>query len=1712
MEQPQPKDFRVEEYLPFLDPLISEWFNSKYNSLTEPQKKAIPLIHNRENVLVSSPTGTGKTLTGFLAIINELLCLSRKGELEDRIYCLYISPLKALANDINKNLNTPLGEIYDLSEGQGEKLPRIRTAVRSGDTPQNERQKMLRKPPHILITTPESFSLALSAPKFREKLQDLRWVIIDEIHEISATKRGSLLGANLERLAWVNKDFIRIGLSATQAPLEVIGNYLCGYENREPRDFKIIEVDTKKFLDLKTITPVNDLTKTSYEVANDRMYEILAEMVNDHKTTLIFTNTRSGTEHVAMRLKARGIESIEAHHSSLGKDTRLEVENKLKNGELKCVITSTSLELGIDIGYIDLVVQIGSPKSVSKGLQRIGRSGHNINDLSKGRFLVFDLDDLMECSVLTKAAFDREIDRVVIPTNSLDVLSQVIVGMSLEKPWKVSEAYEVITNSYSFHDLPFEDFMDTINYLSGKIEDNVIYSKIWYDEDEKTFGKKKSTRMIYFMNIGTIPEEADYQVISEKGRHLGQLSDKFVERLKQGDIFVLGAKTYLFQRSMRNRVYVKDATGMRPTVPSWTGEMLPRSYDLGVLIGKFRKEALKRIEAGENIKGWLMENYRLDENGANSMISYIRTQAKFDVPTDDHLLVEGYTDSSGLYSAIFHIPLGRRVNDALSRAYGQAISNAFSLNTRITITDDGFVLTTQRKIPLKEIVPLISSRNFSEIVARSIANTEVFKQRFRHCAARSLMVLRKYKGYDISVVRQQLRSDKLLKTLESMKGFPVIKETYHEIMNDMMDVPRAGKYIEKVVETGNYKILDYRSETSPFSYGLILAGVSDMVLMEDRSKLLKELQGRILDKIYGSQEIRFLIQDQASVDNYFKSKVPAVSDIDSYVEFTEHFLVFDPFRNRFNSPFPYSQVGVSDLTEILVDDDTIVSAYVRGSTWTHIDHYPVVRKLFFSTPKLDNATQEVYDACDGLTFNELKRHLEMEENLLRDSLNRLESWYMVRRKLKNGIAAYIQNDLYTEDTDMEEAARIALLLVIGSYGPLTMDELSIRLPADQSVISKALEKLVQSGDVVNDYVTPVFAKQYILKSDLDALLGRGESNDLDLRVIDFSSPVESVEEYFDRFGFAYSISNIRSRVGNFDEKELAALLDSGKIHYGRFIKHRLSYVSHWLYAALYDLRHEAFKEEELSALSLIEKGHYTEDELAERTGQPLKVVRQIIRNLEYRFSIRRESDGHFTVLGGSREPSDEKSAILSLLEKYGPVSKRELEHTFWVYLEKAIKQSGSTPVYIRSDLYYGKREFRGNEASSAIVPVSDPMEMYLGRKYLNEIDYNSVFVSGGKEEASLTVKSSNDVLWISDLVGSISNPRAFFETVMWTARSNSCTEIFMESVPENVLPYAKEFGFSENGGALMYGDAEILELSEDSLFSFAIAYAQRNSEPIVFEKLKEFSLGIRNEIEASYMGLRNALLRNYFQSKLLFNFSGPYGTQAMATLETISVYRAIRGRELSDGDQRVVHAIMELGGATESEIISVLRKDILGVRATLKSLYDDCVIAKDSDRRYVFVQEKYKRSEAIDVVAKSLLKNFGFLDAKRYEDVTGREVDDTFRKVMAALISSGKAVKGIIPGLQRMFYVNPQVLKYRGKESRVIIPKDIIILYFQDYIKSQLGSTNLYIFAQEGKIVAGFSARKSLKTLKVSKVIGDRSYRDRMRKEMNEFGFAISFA
>ncbi|MDP7323518.1 MAG: DEAD/DEAH box helicase, partial [Candidatus Woesearchaeota archaeon] len=495
-----------------LHPLVKKWFFGRFKSFSLPQLHGVMEIHSRNNILVSAPTGATKTLTGFLSILNELIDSAEKGILEDRIYCVYISPLKALNNDIAKNLVEPLKEMEEIA---GKELG-IRVGVRTGDTTQYEKAKMSKKPPHILITTPESLAILLTTIKFKDHMKKVEWCIIDEVHALAENKRGVYLSLSMERLQKLSGHMARIGLSATVAPLEEVAQYLVGSK----RDCIIVDVQFIKDLDLKVVSPVSDFINVSHEELHQKLYDLIDKMIQKHKTTLIFTNTRSATERVVHHLKEKFpkkyTENIGAHHSSLSKEHRLQIENNLRDGKLKVVVCSTSLELGIDIGFIDLVILLSSPKSVARALQRVGRAGHQLHATAKGRLIVMDRDDLVECSVLLKSGVEKKIDRLHIPCNCLDVLAQQIYGIAISDKTHIDDIFKMIKKSYCYRDLTSKDFMAVIDYLSGKhvsLEDRHIYAKIWYDEETKMIGRKgKMARVIYMTNVGTIPDETSVLV------------------------------------------------------------------------------------------------------------------------------------------------------------------------------------------------------------------------------------------------------------------------------------------------------------------------------------------------------------------------------------------------------------------------------------------------------------------------------------------------------------------------------------------------------------------------------------------------------------------------------------------------------------------------------------------------------------------------------------------------------------------------------------------------------------------------------------------------------------------------------------------------------------------------------------------------------------------------------------------------------------------------------------------------------------------------------------------------------------------------------------------------------------------------------------------------------------------------------------------------
>ncbi len=844
-----------EELLAILHPAVKEWFTKKFTTFALPQRYGVMQIHSRNNILISSPTGSGKTLTAFLAILNELIDSADKGILQDKIYCVYVSPLKALNADIEHNLLEPLKEIEALAG----KEHGIRVAVRTGDTTTQEKSKQLKRPPHILITTPESLAIVLASIRFSDHLDAVQWCIVDEIHSLAENKRGVHLSLSLERLQRMSPAMTRIGLSATVAPLDEVAQFLAG----TARDCKVVDVQFLKQLDLKVVSPVPDLINTTHGELHHAMYTLIDQLVQEHKTTLIFTNTRAATERVVHYLKEKFPKhyndvNIGAHHGSLSKEHRSELESNLRQGNLRCVVCSTSLELGIDIGYIDLVLLLGSPKSVARALQRIGRSGHQLHATTKGRIIVMDRDDLVECSVLLKSALEKKIDRIHIPTNCLDVLVQHVHGLALEEKIHIDDLYALVKQSYCYADLPRKDFMEIVEYLAGKfisLEDRHVYAKIWYDEATGMIGKRgKMSRVIHMSNIGTIPDQSGV-IVKEGEKKIGMVDEGFLERLKPRDIFVLGGNTYRFKFSRGMVAQVDRCYDTPPTVPSWVSEMLPLSFDLAMEIGRFRRLMAEKLEAKrtkEEVLEFIRTHLYVDENATDAIYAYFKEQQDYigEIPSDQRVLIEHTEDEDGRKYVVFHSLFGRRVNDCLSRAIAFAIARMQHKDIEMGISDNGFYLVAHSKIQPMQAIKALKPTELDKVMAIALDQTEVLRRRFRHCANRALMILRNYMGHTKRVGRQQVSSMILMNAVKRISpDFCILKEARREVLEDLMDIENT-KLVLNLIAQGKMKLVEVHTKIpSPFAFDLVLQGHLDIMKIEDKVEFLRRMHQNVLAKI-----------------------------------------------------------------------------------------------------------------------------------------------------------------------------------------------------------------------------------------------------------------------------------------------------------------------------------------------------------------------------------------------------------------------------------------------------------------------------------------------------------------------------------------------------------------------------------------------------------------------------------------------------------------------------------------------------------------------------------------------------------------------------------------------------------------------------------------------------------------------------------------------
>jgi ATP-dependent Lhr-like helicase len=818
--------------LAWAHPIVREWFLARFGAPTEPQEQGWPYILKGTTTLISAPTGSGKTLAAFLACIDRLFRKAIAGELQDHTEVLYVSPLKALSNDIKTNLEVPLGEIQRLAMERGFLTAEIRAAVRTGDTLMPERRAMLQRPPHILVTTPESLYILLTAEKSREILKSVNTVIVDEIHAVADDKRGSHLALSLERLeALAVTPPVRIGLSATQKPIELIAHFLTGSGRPDP---VIVQIGHQRKVDLAVEVPGSELGPVASHEMWDEIYERVAQLVRQHRSTLVFVNTRRLAERVAHHLAERlGNDAVATHHGSLSRKLRLAAEKKLKAGEIQVLVATASLELGIDIGAIDLVCQIGSTRSISVAWQRIGRAGHWHGAIPKGRIFATTRDELVESAALVHAMRHGDLDSIEIPQAPLDVLSQQIVAMCACEEWGEDDLLAVVRRAYPYRDLSREQFETIIEMLSeginarrGRYGAYLLRDRV----NHRLYGRR-GARLTAITSGGAIPDNALYSVIAEpEGTIVGTVDEDFAVESLGGDIMLLGNTSWRIRRVQNGRVLVEDARGAAPTIPFWRGEAPARTAELSEQVSELRArvdELTRGSRPGMDLRiaqeaaaalEWLEAECGLDRSGAEQLVEHIITGRAVlgHVPTQSTIIAERFFDESGGMQLVIHAPFGGRVNKAWGLALRKRFCRSFNLELQAAATDDGIniSLAEQHSFPLADVFRFLHPSSLEEVLQQAVLASPIFTARWRWDASRALILRRFHGGKKVAPPIQRMRADDLLASVfpdaaacpenldaqPRVPNHPLVNEVMRDALTEAMDVESLKKIIARILD------------------------------------------------------------------------------------------------------------------------------------------------------------------------------------------------------------------------------------------------------------------------------------------------------------------------------------------------------------------------------------------------------------------------------------------------------------------------------------------------------------------------------------------------------------------------------------------------------------------------------------------------------------------------------------------------------------------------------------------------------------------------------------------------------------------------------------------------------------------------------------------------------------------------------------------------
>jgi len=1738
--------WETEQLLERLSPPVRNWFKDKFPDFTDPQKLAIPRILNGEHILLCSPTGSGKTLTAFLSIIDDLVRRSLDGTLESKsVQCVYISPIKALANDIQKNLIGPLTEIREkYLPGRAKE---IKVGLRTGDTPQKERQRMLRNPPHILITTPESLALALASKHFRPLLNNLKWMIMDELHSLVPTKRGTHLSLSLALMDTViESDVQRIGISATMEPLEAVAEFLVASDTREsdsePQSVSIAKVSGSRELDLDIILPTPRFSSLPVKDILEHNVDRIKEIVEAHTTTLVFVNTRQMTETVVQKLKIAGTEGVEGHHGSMDKSIRLDVEQRLKNGRLRCVVSSSSLEMGIDIGSVDCVVQVGSPGSIATALQRIGRAGHQVGGLPRARFLPTSPQDLLEVVALQNGILRGSMDLLKFPQNGLDVLAQFMIGLTIIREWDIDEGYELVTAAWPYRNLPYDDYIEVLDLLEEE-------RRVWVDWEENRFGKRGYAQMIYYTNVGTIAPDNNYLVFTSDGTMVGQLSSGFVASMRNGDVFLLGGSTYRVSTIQGTRVNVTPATGYRPTIPSWAGEANSRSNELSYEVLDILEHASTMNRMNFDVRTLLTDVYKLNKPVSNALANYLdeHCATTFQVPSRDRILIEQVV-TSPLPTYIVTTCRGRAFNLALGYLFaGIAVRDNIIVN-EISFDENGFMIKLSHEVEIKKIPELFKDDSSREVLKRYMLDSQLFAKRFREVSSRSMLNPRRIGADEVSPKQFQNRAEQILRAHRQMEDSVVIREAMNEIMNSDLEMEQLADFIGRM-DSEDVRLVHRKVKMpSPLGMTLFMSSFEDLLSLRTRAYLIKDIDPEILRRLLGARSLATDL-DRERLAKYYQDKVAVPNSATGLLRLMD---MGGGLEKSLTHPL-YSE----KLKSIGFDK-------LRG--WVHelAERGLITKVRSTGHSKIDDKwfSERMAGVHGTLGCLAVSGASEMEDlrELYTGGLT-----YEMGVNFSNGIPSKWKETYLSDPID---CLRLKLIDMLGSEGPRKLEDLVERLPFPKGQVEAVLQELEMRNLVSIGFFTQTEDGEYILRVDEYRITG-GQVEVVDYRTLQthilhksfrkFDEPADAIRNLL----LVQRRDEMLHRVKDYRFRDWKDIKHDQDIINGRLLHNRVGYTMEDQIPLVLGLRGDPWLgslEEEL--IEKIPKEGMSRAELFEgypkgKDNQHIqRSLKSALGNLERQLLIgkkyvqlpnRKRSLAIFHRIHERVKPMKFDEAVKSLIERIGPVRL----HTLRFFVSRPVEELAETlrdlensgkivrVVALQPDPtdYYSSH----GDAEELLSPMAEDRTMRIlsqsdpfCSRFIHEVRlilkqgwYHPVF-KGVDPVGRILMFVVNDYLEIKD----INIPHSYLDEFKVTFNEllenyrdrlvdvsviHAFNGVPVHDCDENVQQILSDLGFESMGDGERYIRGGVVQPMPRKQINRSIFHhhslhqkSRHENETMALEHLNELrdDFALRGRCEMYRVDLKSMAAAHR-----LHQGTNLRGHLVWARMSHFQKLLTIRNVSAPEEDEDILQFFREHHDPTIfMERYAMKRAEF---RKLISPLMRSGHLIQDYRGGFKTV-EPIRNSDLWEIkrdYLRDLVKDYPVITLKQVERLAGSPFSaEEISDVMREFEDDGTLIKGfLVDDMHDVCWGRLDLLDESNSLSRsrdlVIPPSDPLIHYYGSLLRERFGYGSAYLVFHREEPVAAFKANTREGVIHITDFVGDSDLEKEALRVMKEFAW-----